>query len=126
MSFIGYPLYSKNVAAWDTTNLEKRPVIYPCKDHGASCFWIAFHPQLMLAAAPIEQGGAICFHRETGEALPNLVDWKPPGLGDITTDRVFFSPDGEHLLLECQEGGKQFLRRVPLRLTAADRVKLKV
>jgi hypothetical protein len=96
-------------------------VIYPCRENGASCFWIAFHPQLLLAAAPIDQGGAVCFHRETGEPLPNLIDLNYPPIGEVTTDRVYFSPDGENLLLECAGDGKRFLRRASLRLTAAQK-----
>ncbi|MFO0816531.1 MAG: hypothetical protein U1A77_01240 [Pirellulales bacterium] len=115
LSFTGYPMHSKNIAAWDTSDLEKRPVIYPCKENGASCFWIAFHPTKLIAATPLEQGGAMCFDRETGVPLRDMVDWSYPPLVDVTTDRLFFSPDGQHLLLECQGEQGRFLRRVALR-----------
>jgi len=118
LTFTGYPMYSKNVAAWDTSDLEKRPVIYPCKEQGASCFWIAFHPRLPFAAAPIESGGAVCFHRETGEPIPGAVNVSYPPLGNVIVDRLYFSPDGNNLLLECQGAGERFLRRVPLQLPA--------
>ena len=114
LTFTGYPLYSKNVAAWDTGDLEKRPVIYPCKENGASCFWIAFHPQAKLAAVPIETGGVVCFDRETGEPIPNAVDLAYPTLGEVTVDRLYFSPDGRNILLECIGAEGRFLRRAPL------------
>jgi hypothetical protein len=124
LTFTGYPMYSKNIAAWDTSDLEKRPVIYPCKERGASCFWIAYHPRLPLVAAPIETGGAACFHRETGEPIPDAANVTYPPLVNVTVDRLYFSPDGANLLLECQSAGQRFLRRVPLQLTSEWRQRL--
>lgn len=120
LSFTGYPLFSKSIPAWDPKDLEKRPVTYPTKEFGASCQWVAFHPKLELAAAPIENGGAICYRRETGEPLPSYVDATYPPLGDVRTRRCFFAPDGRHLLLECEGDGERFLRRVALRLSPAE------
>jgi hypothetical protein len=70
------------------------------------------------------RGGAICFDRETGEPLPNHVNVKYPPLGAALTRKVHFAPDGSHLLLECEENGERFLRRVQLNLTAAELARL--
>jgi hypothetical protein len=61
---------------------------------------------------------------ETGEVQPKRADLTYPPLGEVTVNRVFFSPDGRHLLLECQGGGVRSLRRVGLNLTAAEEARL--
>lgn len=120
LSYTGYPEHSKAIPAWDPSDLEKRPVTYACKDRGASCLWIAYHPQLELVAAPIEDGGAAVFRRETGAAQSNRVDLTYPSLGDAVVHKVHFAPDGRHLLLECEDDGVRYLRRARFRLTAAE------
>jgi hypothetical protein len=119
LSHAGYPLFSGGLPAWNPSDLDRRPVSYPAKDHGAGPNWVAFHPVLELAATPAK-AGAVCYHRETGEARPDGVDLRYPPLGEIKVERVFFAPDGKNLLLACEADGARFLRRVRLNLTPAE------
>lgn len=115
-SFTGYPLYSKNIPAFDALNLEKRPVTYSTKEVNGDCRNLDFHPFLEIAAAP-SQDGVICFNRETGEALPKLADLSYPPLGEVKAKRVFFSADGRNVLIEVDDGADRSLRKVRLNLT---------
>ena len=124
LSFVGYPLHSGNIPAWDPTDLTKRPVSYPAKANKADCKRIAFHPILPIAAAPSEAGAA-CFDRETGQFQPNRLDLRTP-LGDaVEVLDLFFSPDGNNLILDCQSAGQRFLRKVKLNLDPAESAQLK-
>lgn len=115
-SFTGYPLYSKNIPAFDPMNLDKRPVTYSTKEVNGDCRNLDFHPFLEIAAAP-SQDGVICFNRETGEALPKLADLTSPPLGEVKAKRVFFSADGRNVLIEVDDGADRSLRKVRLNLT---------
>jgi hypothetical protein len=119
LSHTGYPVSSGDIPAWDPGSFDKRPVGYPTRPHQASPLWVAYHPVLEIAAAPA-RGGVVCYDRETGEVQPKRADLTYPPLGEVTVHRVFFSPDGRHLLLECEGGGVRSLRRVRLNLTAAE------
>ncbi len=66
LSFTGTPLYSGNLSAWNASDFKKLPVAYELKDK-ASAIDLDFHPILPLALAPA-QGGAIFFHRESGDS----------------------------------------------------------
>jgi hypothetical protein len=121
LSYVGYPLYSGNIAAWDPTDLTKRPVSYPTKANKADCKRLAFLPALPIAAAPAE-GGAICFDRETGEIQPHRLDLHAP-MGAAKVNDLYFSPDGRWLLLDCEEQGARYLRRVKVNLTDAEAAK---
>jgi hypothetical protein len=118
LSFVGYPLYSGNVPAWDPADLVKRPVSYPAKANGATPTKIAFHPILPIAAAPAA-AGAVAFDRETGQLQPKRFDLEHPlPNGDKAVD-ARFSPDGRSLILTCQTHDKQiYLRRLKLNLNA--------
>ncbi|VTR96210.1 dna gyrase subunit a : Uncharacterized protein OS=Rhodopirellula baltica SWK14 GN=RBSWK_05365 PE=4 SV=1 [Gemmata massiliana] len=123
LSHTGYPISSDQIPAWSPTALDKRPVGYSTKADKASPLWIAYHPALGLAAAPAK-AGAVCYDRETGEVEPKRADLTYPYLGEPAVSRVFFAPDGRHLLLECEENGKRSLRRVRLNLTPAEVARL--
>ncbi len=80
---------------------------------------MAFYPWRPVATGPVqrrEARQAVGLDRDTGEVLREGTDTSYPALGEVTSDRVFFSPDGQHLLLECVAGSERFLRRVVLRL----------
>jgi len=123
LSYTGYPVFSGEIPAWPSGSFDKRPVGYATKDHQASTQWIAYHPVLEIAAVPAK-GGVVCYDRETGDVQPKRADLTYPPLGDVRVHRVFFSPDGRHLLLECEGSGVRSLRRVRLNLTAAEVAKL--
>jgi hypothetical protein len=116
LSFVGYPLYSKDIAAWDPTDLTKRPVSYPTKDNKGDCKCLAFHPILPIAAAPAENG-AVCFDQNTGELQPDRLDFGPAP-GEVKVNGLIFSPQGKNLILDCVAGDKFFLRRVKVNLSA--------
>jgi hypothetical protein len=67
---------------------------------------------------------AICFQRETGAALANHVNLVYPPLEEMRTSKVFFAPDGKHVLMVCEANGERFLRRATLRLSAAEQAAL--
>ncbi|MDY3552954.1 hypothetical protein R5W24_002044 [Gemmata sp. JC717] len=123
LSHTGYPVPSGEIPAWTPTSFDKRPVGYPTKEHQASTAWIAYHPTLGIAAVPAK-AGVVCYDRETGDAQPKRADLTYPSLRDVTAKRVYFSPDGRHLLLECEDSGGRSLRRVRLNLTPAEAAKL--
>ena len=123
LSFVGYPLYSGNIPAWDPQDLAKRPVSYPAKANSADCKHVAFHPLLPITAAPTRTG-AVCFERETGAVEPDRLDLRTP-IGEVKVNDLIFSPDGRNLILECESQGDHFLRRVKLNLGAAEQAKLK-
>ncbi len=123
LSYTGYPVFSGEIPAWPSGSFDKRPIGYSTKDVQGLTLWIAYHPVLEIAAVPTK-GGVVCYDRETGEVQPKRADLTYPPLGDVRVHRVFFSPDGRHLLLECEGGGVRSLRRVRLNLTPAEVAKL--
>lgn len=122
LSHTGYPVSSGDIPAWSPTSLDKRPVGYSTKQENGSS-WVAYHPVLGIAAVPTK-GGVACFNRETGEVEAKRADLTYPYLGSPTVSRVFFSPDGRSLLLECEESGGRSLRRVTLNLTVPEVARL--
>jgi hypothetical protein len=124
LSYVGYPLYSGNVPAWDPADLTKRPVSYPCKANKAGATKIAFHPVLEIAAAPSEDG-AVAFHRETGEVQARRLDLRPALAAGVKVHDCVFSADGRHLLLVCEDPGtkERYLRKVKLNLSPEEAAK---
>src|SRR5437879_7317040 len=104
LSAVGFPEYSRNISAWDASDIAGKPVTYPCAQNGAGCTSIAFHPSLKLAAVPAGNS-AVIFDRETGEVQPNRLMLTSKGLGAATIDTLMFSPDGASLIVVCTEPG---------------------
>ncbi|MDB5329259.1 MAG: hypothetical protein JWP03_410 [Phycisphaerales bacterium] len=123
LSYVGYPLYSNNIAAWDPADLTRRPVSYGTKDHHADCRRLSFHPVLPIAASPA-QGGAACFNRESGDPEPDRLDLHEVA-ADLKVINAWFSPDGTAMLLDCQGTDQFYLLPVKLKLTAAELEQLK-
>ena len=124
LSFVGYPLYTNNVAAWDPTDLTKRPVSYPAKDNKADCKRLAFHPLLPIPAAPAE-AGAVLPDRDAGPVQPDRLDFTLPLPSGSKVNELRFSPDGRNLVLDCELAGERFLWRVKLKLSPAEEAVLK-
>lgn len=121
LSFTGFPIQSKDISVWNATNLKDKPVTYPCKENGASCTDLAFHPSLKLAAVP-GKGSAVIFNRETGKAQADRLVLSSKGLGGAKVEAMKFSPDGANLIFVCTEPGQaKYLRQVPLTLTAQEK-----
>jgi len=114
LSFTGTPLYSGNLSAWNTGDFKKLPVAYALKDK-ASAIDLDFHPMLPLALAPA-QGGAIFFHRESGDSEDRIVP-ASPALADIKPSRAWFSPDGKHAVVMIKINEVNYLHKLPLKLS---------
>jgi hypothetical protein len=115
----GYPANSGNAPAFDPTNFDRRPVTYATKSADADPQDVAFHPYLEIAAAPAGGAAAACFDRESGALLPDMAAPLLPPLRGAKVKRVYFSPDGLSLLVECVDGAVASLRQMRLRLTPA-------
>lgn len=124
LSFVGYPLYSNNIAAWNTGNFLLRPVSYATKENGADCRHLAFHPKLPIAAAPANNVGAVCFDRETGAVEKDRLQL-PGSFDGINVSDLKFSPDGANLILVCEQNGNHFLVKAAVHLSAGDAAKVK-
>jgi hypothetical protein len=127
LSFTGFPRYSKNIAAWDAHDFDKKPVIYEIKDknHGAAPLGLAFHPVLPLVAIPLEEGGVLVFDRESGDEQPARVSVNPSLFAGGVTKTAYFSPDGLSIILQCVRGTSGFLYKVPLTLSVDERAAIK-
>jgi S1-C subfamily serine protease len=118
LSHVGYPQFSGNLAGWDPTDFEKMPVSYQTKDRGTT-YDLAYHPVLPLVASP-GSGSAVFFHRETGDLEPDRLQLPDgaAGLGGETLKihRVYFSPDGKHVVFDTSLNDIHYLQGVALRL----------
>jgi hypothetical protein len=119
LSFVGYPDFSRNIAAFDVTNLKKEAVTYPTKDK-ADCKRLVYHPTLDLVASP-GGGSAVLYNRRTGDEELNRLKLTAKGLGKAQVDDLMFSADGQYLIFAVTEAGRgRYLRSVPLNLAAAE------
>ena len=116
LSHVGYPEFSNNLAGWDPTDLKQLPVSYATKDR-ATPQELAYHPVLPLVASP-GGGSAVFFHRETGALQEDRLTGD--GIAGAKIPRLYFTPDGRHMLLEVSAGPARFLKQVELRLTAQE------
>lgn len=121
LSFTGTPLYSKNLAGWNTGDFKKLPVSYVLKDK-ASAIDLDFHPVLPLAIAPAE-GGAIFFHRESGDSEDRIAQ-ASDALAGIKPSRAWFSPDGKHAVVMIKINEVNHLHKLPLKLSKDEQLKI--
>jgi serine protease Do len=83
---------------------------------------VSYHPVLGLVAACNGKEVRI-FERQSGDILAGKLDLKDAKLSKI--QRVYFTPGGNHLLVDCNDGsGKQALRAFALRLSEAEKREL--
>jgi hypothetical protein len=125
LSFTGFPLYSKNLAAWDPLDFDKKPVIYELKEktHGAPPNALAFHPVLPLVAVP-GQDSILLFGRDSGDE--DTMHLPPTSvLAGMTFHDVYFSPDGLNVIAYAEKSGKIFLQKIPLTLSDPERAQIK-
>ena len=116
LSHVGYPQFSGNLAGWDPTDLTKMPASYPVKDK-ATTYDLAYHPVLPLVASP-GSGSAVFLDRETGEIQERRLNVADDELADSKLHRVYFSPDGKHVILDTSVNDVHYLFQAELRLTA--------
>jgi hypothetical protein len=114
LSYTGTPLYSGNLAGWNTGDFKKLPVAYGLKNK-ASAIDLDFHPILPLVLAPA-QGGAIIFHRESGDS-DDRISPVSDALTDIKPSRAWFSPDGKHAVVLIKINEVNHLYKLPLKLS---------
>lgn len=124
LSHVGYPLHSGNLAGFGTKDFDAAPVRYETKDRGVTSE-LAYHPTLPWAASP-GGGSAVLFHRETGAVLERKLLVTRQGVGADPVDRLYFSPDGRSLILQCRGGDSgRYLRRVGLKLDGSELARAK-
>lgn len=122
LSVVGYPPHSNNLAAFNALDFEETPITYH-SEKGATPTLLAYHPTLDLVASP-GGSGAVVFRRSTGEALQNRLLLTSDGLGEDEVEDLWFSPDGQSLILVCGGAEGRYLRQVGLRLSAEDKRRL--
>jgi hypothetical protein len=126
VSYLSYTGLREYIPAWDTSDMRKVPVGYAAKEHQADCEKVTFDPTLPIAAAPAKNAaGAVCFNRETGQYEADSLATASPLPANTKVSRVYFSPDGTSLLLDCDRKGDRFLKKVKLNLTDAERAAAK-
>ncbi len=118
LSFVGYPLYSGAIPAWDPTDIQKKPVTYECKGKAGSAK-MNYHPTLPLVVVPTDTG-ALLFERETGDEQKDRFQ-KPTLAEGSKVEDAWFSPNGENVILLCRRGNAAYLINAPLKLSAAEK-----
>jgi hypothetical protein len=122
LSHVGYPQFSGNLAGWDPTDLTKIPVSYSLKDK-ATTYDLAYHPVLPLVASP-GSGSAVVLDRETGDVQERRLNVAADELADAKLHRVYFAPDGKHVILDTSVNDVHYLFQAELRLTADEQRRL--
>lgn len=114
LGFAGYPTFSGNVAALDSTNFERRPVSFPMKDR-SDCKRIAYHPTLPILVSPGEEG-VVFYSTSSGEPIEeSLIESEE--LEGAAIESLGFSADGTRLLVVVsQNGSGKFVMNVRLNL----------
>ena len=113
LSHVGTPQFSGNLGGFDPLDLQKLPVAYATKDR-ASTHDLAYHPRLPLCASP-GKDAVVFFHRDKEkEAVGERLDG--PGQFD-RVHRVYFAPDGTHVVVDSDRDGVRALRNVALKLS---------
>ena len=118
LSIVGSPQFSGNLAGWTPTDFRQIPVTYATKDIGTPQE-MAYHPTLPLVASP-GSGSAVFFDRETGKKQENRLKVPEGALEGTSTHRIYFSPNGRHLLFNVTVNGIHYLIKTDLRLTAEE------
>jgi hypothetical protein len=117
LSFSGYPAGSGAIPAWNPTDLEKKPVGYPCKGR-TSATKMTYHPVLPMVLVPTETG-CILFNRETGDEEKDRVKL-PESVDGAKVEDAQFSPDGLSVVLQVRHAGTAYLKKLPLRLNSEE------
>jgi hypothetical protein len=119
LSHVGYPQFTKNIPAWDTSDFEKKPVSYEMKGKGEP-FKMNYHPQLPLVVVPVKNN-VIFFGRDDGDEDTTRGGIPQSVAANLTVEDAYFSPDGLSAIAQCKRDGKFFLYRVPLKLSDAEK-----
>ncbi len=128
LSFTGFPEASKNMAAWDGMDLEKKPVIYDIKDKtgGKGTKDVEYHSILPLVVMAKEDG-VMVFDRESGDEITGQrLKISSGALAGVIVNDAYFSPDGLNVILDCTKDERTFLYKAPLILSDAERAEIKM
>ncbi len=115
LSHVGFPMYSNNLGGWDPADLHKLPASYGTKDVGTPLEF-AYHPVLPLAAS-FGKSTAVVFDRETGDLQPDRVKLLDDEQLEGNIQRIYFTPDGRHLLFDAVVNQFHYLVQADLKLT---------
>ncbi len=118
LSHVGYPMFSNNLGGWDPADLHKLPVSFDTKDVGTP-HELAYHPVLPLAAS-FGKSSAVVFDRETGDLQPDRVKLLDDEPLEGKIQRIYFTPDGRHLLFDAVVNQIHYLVQADLKLTPAE------
>ncbi len=118
LSHVGYPEFSGNLGGWDPTDLHKLPVSYATKDI-ATTQELAYHPLLPLVASFGKSAPEI-LDRQQRELHPDRVKLLDDEQLTGNIRRVYFTPDGRHLLFDAVVNNIHYLVQAELKLTPAE------
>ena len=108
----------KNLSAFQTSNFDKIPVVFPLKDKGATTKKLAYHPVLELAAVfkTPENPAPLFLDTKSAGSRECLSEKDLEELTEIELTDLFFSPDGLHLIVEGTAQGISYLHKFELKL----------
>jgi hypothetical protein len=114
----GTPPLSYTLPAFDAEDVGRVVAEYALKD-AAPCADLAYHPVLPIVAACGEKG-VMLFDAPSGKRIEGRLVVKAANV-PMDPKRVFWSPDGQSLLIDvASAGGSRVLRAYELKLTPAE------
>jgi S1-C subfamily serine protease len=111
-----------NMTAWNPTKMEEVPVTYKIEGPRQASD-LAFHPVLPLAAC-IGPSLPLLFDRETGEPESDRLDLTLGDLNGSKIHRLWFSVDGNNLILDTSVNEVHYLYQAKLKLKAGEAAKI--
>ncbi len=118
LSFKGFPNATKNQGGFNAFDFRAIPVLYPT-NRRSTCWHLDFHPTLPLVVS-MKGVGAAFYHREKGKIETNRLDIDPADMDGIQNVDMHFSPDGENLIVWGVVEKRDFLHKIPLKLSDAE------
>src|SRR5262249_30811653 len=111
----GDPYFSGDLARPDARGPKRKNRAGTLKGVGSPSS-MEYHPTLNLVAMPSDKTVAVFFDRETGKVQDDRLEAIAGDLGKV--ERLFFAPDGQHLLLVCAgAGGTRTIHSLELKLS---------
>ena len=111
-------LSSGDISAWNPQKLDDAPVTYRSEGPRQATD-LAFHPALPLVAC-LGADGPLIFNRESGEPDADRLDAVAADLRDSKLHRLWFSADGNHLIVDTSVNDIHYLYQAKLKLKAGE------